>query len=171
VINTVREKLLKVVIARLAALSLVGTLPGGGKAVIEPGTLDPTDIADVLSAGKFVLEIITTDDERVPRQNMQFETLEFELGVIAYCPKLENRTPSSVAADIHGEVYVALAGTAEVPPQEPGTNKPAFQIDGFALSCELLGGGAAGIDPDTRAHQGFSAFVVTYRHVVGDPTQ
>lgn len=169
-IGTVRERLLSVVTARLAAIADVGTFAGSVPAVIEPGTKEPQAISAVVDGGKFVLEIITSDD--VTREStVNFEEWTFELAVISYCPKLPPRTPSGVAAGIHGDIYRTLAGVHGVVPAGGGAELPAFQLDGLAEQCSLIEGGAAGIDPDTGHDQGFSAFEVQYRHIVGDPTQ
>ena len=149
-INTKREQIVTAAIARLAAGANVG-------AVKPAGELDASTIAGQLAQGKFVIEVFTTDDTRLTLP-MQFEELRFELACVIHLPKIDGRTTASLAADAHGENIKQL------------TLPPANTLGNLADDVQLLGGGAAGLDPELGTGQGFSLFEVKYRHLVGDPT-
>lgn len=149
--NTIREKAVAALLGQIRDRAAFGL-------VVEMGTLEPQQIAAQLQAGKFVAEVITTDDEQL-EEPIQFEEWAFEAAILTHLPKIGSRTPSSLAADAHGEVYAALCVEAN------------RTLAGMAIDTQMIGGGAAGIDPQLGTMQGFSLVRVHYRHKVGDPTQ
>ncbi len=151
--GTIKEQLLAAMLAKFTAL------PGYGL-VVDAADAEPAKIAQQLALGKYAFEIIVGDDERVDGGPISKEQFEFDYFIVFYLPAPPpDRTSSGLAAGMHGELYKAFAA-----------NETVWTQGGFALRTELVGGGGAGIDPETRAVQGFTHLRLTYRHAVGDPT-
>jgi len=153
VINTRRALLIAHMAAQAATISNVGL-------VVDAASPDVQQIAAQLKLGKVVLEMATSDDEWMETAPIGKEQFKFMVFFTALFPALgADETGSDLAAGMHGELYVKLAGSESV-----------WTQGDYALSTSPRGGGAAGTDPQFECVQGFSMFEVEYRHKVGDPT-